>query len=63
MVATMIVLNQHQINLAVARIHGNPAEALRLRDTATAPEERALWSLVHRQISRPTPQKKAGCHG
>jgi len=59
----VIVLNQHQVDLAVLRINGNPAEALRLRDASTSPEERTLWSLVHRQISRPTPRKKAGCHG
>lgn len=59
----MIVLNQHQVDLAVLRINGNPAEAVRLRDASTTPEERTLWSLVHRQISRPRPPKKGSGHG
>lgn len=59
----MNVINQHQVNLAVARINGSPAEAERLRDAATTPEERTLWSLALRQIRNPRPERKKGGHG
>lgn len=59
----MIVLNQHQVNLAIARINGNPEEAARLRDAASTPEDRALWSLALRQINRPRPPQKRSGHG
>ena len=57
----MIVINQHQVTLAIARINGNPEEAARLRDAAQTPEERTLWTFALRQIQNPQP-KRSG-HG
>lgn len=59
----MIVINQHQVTLAIARIHGNAAEAERLRDASTTPEERTLWTFALRQIQNPRPPRKGSGHG
>lgn len=58
----MIVLNQFQITQALREIAGDPAEALRRRDAATTPEDKALWSLVHRQsLHKREPKGGCGC--
>jgi hypothetical protein len=61
---TNFELNQHQVNLRLAEINGEPELARERLLRATSKEEHALWSVVHRQaLIGQRPKGKGGCCG